>query len=157
VPENPSSVPSRARLIPLAGAIVLSVLIGFAGSHWSSAVGYQADSATPAASPVASPAASEGSDFVYTTGKAAIRITPAGFAPRHVLYAVGIDVTLAVTNATGQPRTFTMDGLGIEVEIQPGETAEVVLERLDLGEYPFHSASPGGDATRFDGRVTVFI
>jgi hypothetical protein len=124
------------------------------------ALGYQGG-ATPPASPVASPLASpvgdRGPGLIYTTGSVAIRIGPDGFEPEHVLYAVGINVTLVITNATSEPRTFSVDELGISIDLSPSETQEVELTELTLGNYSFHSEPIAGDSARFEGRITVFI
>ncbi len=142
-------------ILALLGVVVLASI----GTQ-SGATGIQSESGSPQASPVASPVATPvsdgGRDFLYTTGEATIRITPNGFEPSHVLSAVGQDVTLTVVNTATRPLTFTIDKLGIDVEIPPGESRTVDLVDLELGEYPFHSRHAQNDP-RFRGRVTIFI
>jgi hypothetical protein len=104
-----------------------------------------------AASPAASPALST----LFVVGEVTIGITAAGFQPAYFESAVGRDLTIMVVNRDSVPRTFTIVKLGVRVDVAPGETARIEIERPSLGHYEYTSDVPGGDPVT--GAFSVFI
>ena len=57
------------------------------------------------------------------------------FSPRIINVSEGQEIILRVTNTGDYPHTLTIDGLGVDVNVGPGETVEVSFTALDAGEY----------------------
>jgi len=125
----------------------------------------QADSATPAATPavvsdptVASPAASPeaspavaGSDLPAEVTVTSVDID---FLEDAVTIAADTDTRFLLPNQGASPHNFSIDELGISVDIAPGETAEVTIN-APAGVYEYYCNIPGHAAAGQVGTLTV--
>ena len=65
------------------------------------------------------------------------------FSPREVQLAAGTPAVLRLTNTDGMtPHNFTLEiaeiGVAVDVDVHAGDTADVELQPLPAGRYPFH-------------------
>lgn len=120
--------------------------------------------ACPEASPVASPAASPTTNAMGTPCPEA---TPGGggdevevesydiyFEPTEVTIPADTDVTVVLPNEGVTLHDFTIDELGIDVDIDPGATEEAVIN-APAGEYEFYCNVPGHKAAGMVGTLIV--
>jgi len=80
------------------------------------------------------------------------------FVPRSVVLRGQRSVTVIVTNDGVSQHSFTMDRLGIDVVVQPGQSGTIDLSPPALGVYPFycrfHEAYDMRGAIRFGASRT---
>jgi heme/copper-type cytochrome/quinol oxidase subunit 2 len=71
-----------------------------------------------------------------------------------VTIAANTDVQLTVQNGGVTPHNFSIDALGISVDVQPGDQA-VVLINAEPGDYEFYCNVPGHKEGGMVGTLTV--
>ena len=64
------------------------------------------------------------------------------FEPSEVTIPANTDVTVNLPNEGVTPHNFSIDALGIDVDIAPGATEEVVIN-APAGEYEYYCNVPG--------------
>jgi plastocyanin len=104
--------------------------------------------ASPEASPMGSPEASPASNAVT------IKLLDIRFDPNEVTIPANTDVAVTLPNDGVAPHNFSIDELGIDVDVQPGDEA-VVLINAPAGEYKFYCNVPGHEAAGMVGTLTV--
>src|SRR5215218_5883797 len=64
------------------------------------------------------------------------------FEPKEVTIPANTDVTVMLANDGAAPHNFSIDELGIDIDLPPGETQETVIN-APPGEYEFYCNVPG--------------
>jgi uncharacterized cupredoxin-like copper-binding protein len=113
--------------------------------------------ATPAGSPAAQ--AAPGAASPATTGAAAAQSVEVVaydiyFEPKEVTIPANTDVTVMLPNDGAAPHNFSIDELGIDIDIAPGETQETVIN-APPGEYEFYCNVPGHKEAWMVGTLIV--
>ena len=113
--------------------------------------------ATPAGSPAAQAAPAAASPA--TTGAAAAQSVEVVaydiyFEPKEVTIPANTDVTVMLPNDGAAPHNFSIDELGIDIDIAPGETQETVIN-APPGEYEFYCNVPGHKEAGMVGTLIV--
>jgi uncharacterized cupredoxin-like copper-binding protein len=113
-----------------------------------------AGAATPAGSAAAPAAASPA-----TTGAAAAQSVEfvaydIYFEPKEVTIPANTDVTAVIRNDGAAPHNFSIDELGIDVDVAPGETKETVIN-APAGEYEYYCNVPGHKEAGMVGKLIV--
>jgi plastocyanin len=111
-------------------------------------------SPTEEASPGASPEASPMGSPSPAAGAPSIKLLDIRFDPKDVTIAADTDVQVTLSNEGVAPHNFSIDELGIDVDVQPGDEA-VVLINAPAGEYKFYCNVPGHEAAGMVGTLTV--
>ncbi len=65
------------------------------------------------------------------------------FDPDVIMVDQGHEVTVFIANITEENHTFTIDELGIDVSLAPGEQEEVTFTATEEGSFEFYCAEPG--------------
>jgi len=113
-----------------------------------------------AASPVAAIGATPATmEAVGLTSMTIVAYPPAEFLPDEVFVLANRDVELTITNEAGlvgqaPPANFTIDQLGISVDLEPGESRTIVVN-APAGAYPFESTVPGHKEAGMVGTLHV--
>jgi len=76
------------------------------------------------------------------------------FEPKELSIPANTDVTVQVPNEGAALHNFSIDELGIDVDIAPGATEEVVIN-APAGEYQFYCNVPGHKQAGMVGTLTV--
>jgi uncharacterized protein (DUF305 family) len=76
------------------------------------------------------------------------------FEPKALTIPVGTDVTLTLPNEGVTLHNFSIDALGISVDIAPGATEQVVINALE-GEYEYSCNVPGHKEAGMVGTLTA--
>jgi uncharacterized cupredoxin-like copper-binding protein/mono/diheme cytochrome c family protein len=76
------------------------------------------------------------------------------FDPSDLTIPANTDVTLTIPNAGAAPHNFSVDDLGISVDVNPGETGTVTINAAP-GEYEFHCNVPGHKEAGMTGTLVV--
>ena len=76
------------------------------------------------------------------------------FDPKEITIPANADVTFILPNEGVTMHNFAIPDLGIDVDIQPGETQEVVVN-APAGTYEFDCNVPGHKAAGMVGTLTV--
>jgi uncharacterized cupredoxin-like copper-binding protein/mono/diheme cytochrome c family protein len=76
------------------------------------------------------------------------------FEPKEVTIPANTDVTVSLPNAGAAPHNFSVDDLGISVDIAPGATEQVVIN-APPGTYEFYCNIPGHKEAGMVGTLTV--
>lgn len=83
-----------------------------------------------------------------------IRTFDLGFAPPEIAIPADTEILLTIVSEGSIRHTFTIDALGIDVPIEPGDTRSVAL-RAPAGEYEFFSRLAGHRAAGMVGTLVV--
>jgi uncharacterized cupredoxin-like copper-binding protein len=112
------------------------------------------ETAAPAAE--ATPAETAGAAPAAQTSAQAVEITADDifFAPTEVSIPANSDVPLTVTNDGVALHNFSIDELGIDVDIAPGESQEVFVN-AEPGTYEFYCNVPGHKDAGMTGALIV--
>jgi plastocyanin len=93
-------------------------------------------------------------DELHSAGPVRLQARNFAFVPRSVVLRGQRSVTVIVTNDGVSQHSFTMDRLGIDVVVQPGQSATVDVSPPRPGVYPFycrfHEAYDMRGAIRFE-------
>jgi uncharacterized cupredoxin-like copper-binding protein len=113
-----------------------------------------AGAATPAGSPAEPAAASP-----TTAGAAAPEsVEVVGydiyFEPKEVTIPANMDVTVMIANDGVAPHNFSIDELGIDIDLPAGETQETVIN-APAGEYEYYCNVPGHKEAGMVGKLIV--
>lgn len=65
------------------------------------------------------------------------------FEPDVIMVDQGQDVTVFIANITEGNHTFTIDELGVNVSLAPGEQGEVTFTATEVGTFEFYCNEPG--------------
>ena len=76
------------------------------------------------------------------------------FEPKEVTIPANTDVTVVLPNDGVTPHNFSIDELGIDVDIAPGETKETVIN-APAGEYEYYCNVPGHKEAGMVGTLIV--
>ncbi|MFN8594318.1 MAG: cupredoxin domain-containing protein [Thermomicrobiales bacterium] len=76
------------------------------------------------------------------------------FQPKDLTIPVGKDVTVSLENTGAAPHNFSIDALKISVDVQPGETKDVVIN-APAGTYEYYCNVPGHKEAGMVGTLTV--
>lgn len=118
-------------------------------------------SASPMASPVASPMASPVAGGQPQTA-VTVELVDIAFNPNEFTIPANTDVTITLQNSGVTPHTFTVtdhnnpnvQNLGIDVEVQPGETGTATVN-APAGDYYFYCKIPGHEEAGMHGIMHV--
>jgi plastocyanin len=111
-------------------------------------------SPTEAASPGASPEASPMGSPSPASNAASISLLDIRFDPNALTIPADTDVAVTLTNDGVAPHNFSIDELGIDIDVDPGDQA-VALINAPAGEYKFYCNVPGHEAAGMVGTLTV--
>jgi uncharacterized cupredoxin-like copper-binding protein len=76
------------------------------------------------------------------------------FEPKEVTIPANTDVTVMLPNDGAAPHNFSIDELGIDIDIAPGETQETVIN-APAGEYEYYCNVPGHKEAGMVGTLIV--
>lgn len=107
--------------------------------------------ASPAASPEASPVAAAGGGLPTEVTVTSVDID---FLEDQVTIAADTDTQFVLPNQGAGPHNFSIDELGVSVDIAPGETAEVTIN-APAGVYEYYCNIPGHRQAGQVGTLTV--
>jgi plastocyanin/mono/diheme cytochrome c family protein len=110
----------------------------------------------PTAAPGKTPTAAAGgtpSEGGETPAAAQLEAVDIGWNPTELTIDSGPQ-TIQITNSGASPHDFTIDALGVHVELPPGETEEVPID-ADAGTYEFYCSVPGHKEAGMVGTLTV--
>ena len=107
--------------------------------------------ATPAAGAEATPAAVAPAAVAEPVEIVAVDIA---FDPNEVTIPADTDVTFSLPNEGAAPHNFSIDALGVSVDIAPGATEDVVIN-APAGSYEYYCNVPGHKQAGMVGTLTV--
>jgi plastocyanin len=110
-------------------------------------------SPSPVASP--SPESMAGHGSATVSREVTIHLTDQGFVPSYVQSTSGHDLSVTLVNSGTRPHSFTIDALGIDVTVDPGQTKSVVVPSPGLGDFSYVSNAPGDSGMK--GELTFYI
>ena len=146
--------PARGFLPLVVVIAVLTALLGFSLLDAPSGV---AQDASPEASPTGCP---EGTPCPEATpgagGGESVEVESYDiyFEPEELTIPADTDVTVELPNDGVTLHNFSIDELGIDVDIDPGATAETVIN-APAGEYEYYCNVPGHKAAGMVGMLIV--
>ncbi len=111
----------------------------------------EAGQATTSSEAVATPAASSG-DSAAT--QATITMIDIAFQPKALTIPANTDVKVTLVNSGAALHNFSIDELGIDVDVAPGETGSVTIN-AKAGAYQFYCNVPGHRQAGMEGALTV--
>ena len=144
----------------VAFAAVVAVLgVALAGGVAGLAQDASSPVASPAGSPMASPGASPAASPLADRSTAgAVTVTVESydiyFEPKQVTIPASTDVRVMLPNKGAAPHSFVVDPLGINVQLQPGETKETTIN-APAGTYEYYCDVPGHKPAGMVGTLTV--
>jgi uncharacterized cupredoxin-like copper-binding protein len=111
-----------------------------------------------ASAPAATPGAEGGTPTTGPTSAAAVTVDIVAqdifFEPKEVTIPANTDVTVNLPNEGAAPHNFSIDALGIDVDMAPGATEAVVIN-APTGEYEFYCNVPGHKEAGMVGTLIV--
>ena len=110
-----------------------------------------AEGGSPVAGATTAPAGGEPAAAAMTVDIAAHDIF---FEPSEATIPANTDVTVNLPNEGAAPHNFSIDELGIDIDIAPGETQETVIN-APPGEYEFYCNVPGHKEAGMVGTLIV--
>jgi uncharacterized cupredoxin-like copper-binding protein len=113
-----------------------------------------AGAAAPAGSPAAPVAASPAAPEAAAAQSVEFVAQDIYFEPKEVTIPANTDVTAVIRNDGAAPHNFSIDELGIDVDVAPGETQETVIN-APAGEYEYYCNVPGHKEAGMVGTLTV--
>lgn len=141
--------PTRGVLSLTAFAVIVLLAItslGASARKGSPVAGSPIAAASPCATRSASPeATTQARQSVSTSGAVTIYLTDQGFAPSYVESTNGHPLTITLINTGSRPHGFTITRFEIDEMVDPGQTKTIVIEKPDLGDFPFTSGAPCDD------------
>ena len=153
-------------LVPL--AVALAALAGPSPAGKVTPATSPSPVASPAGtgSPAASPATGQlplytpiaVNEAVNVGRRFTMQLTDRGFVPSRFESAVNQDITVTLVNTGTRPHNFSIDELGVDVDVAPGQTVTVTIEAPPrLGHYTYYSDTPEDQALGMTGTMTIFI
>jgi uncharacterized cupredoxin-like copper-binding protein len=113
-----------------------------------------AGAATLAGSPAAPAVASPAATAVAAAQSVEFVAYDIYFEPKEVTIPANTDVTAVIRNDGVAPHNFSIDELGIDVDVAPGETKETVIN-APAGEYEYYCNVPGHKEAGMVGTLIV--
>jgi plastocyanin len=115
--------------------------------------------ATPAEDQEAAPAEDEEADEQAAEDEATgesvtVEAIDIDFNPNQFSIPANTDATVTLTNNGGIQHTFTIDELGIDEALDPGETREITIN-AEAGDYVYYCSVPGHRQAGQEGTMTV--
>jgi plastocyanin len=104
--------------------------------------------ASPSPSPEACPSPSAGG------GEQTITMVDIAFQPTELTIPANTDVTITLNNTGATAHNFSIDELGISVDVDPGQTGTTTIN-ADAGTYTFYCNVPGHREAGMEGTLTV--
>ena len=101
-----------------------------------------AQQAAPTPAAAASPGAGGEAGQVATSDQFTVESHDIFFDPKEIEIPSGQDITILLPNLGASPHNFSIDELGISVDIAPGETKEVTVNAPE-GTYEYYCNIPG--------------
>jgi plastocyanin len=116
----------------------------------------EAPAATPVPDGAAAPADDEEAapDEDEAVEEVTVEAVDIDFNPNEFSIPANTDVPVTLTNTGSILHTFTIDELGIDEELHPGETREITIN-ADAGEYVYYCTVPGHRQAGQEGIMTV--
>lgn len=96
-------------------------------------------------------------DFVVVGGVITIRMTGHGFDPQAFQIAVGHHIEVTLINTDTRPHTFTMEALGVDVTVLPGQTVRFTISAPRYGDYVYLSTDPCDAGPEWRGLMRIFL
>jgi hypothetical protein len=91
-------------------------------------------------------------------GRVTVELTDRGFIPSRFENAINQEITFVLVNTGTRPHTFTIDELGVDVALAPGETKMLTIPSpRRLGQYIYYSDTPIDRTLGMTGIMTIFI
>lgn len=91
-------------------------------------------------------------------GRPVIELTDRGFVPSRFENAINQPITFTLINSGTRLHTFTIDELGVDVALAPGETKTFTIPTPPrLKRYIYYSDTPEDRALGMTGIMTIFI
>ncbi len=106
------------------------------------------------ASPVASPEASPAADGGTAATEVTVTAIDINFVEKELTIAADTDTRFVITNQGAAGHNFSIDELGVSVDIAPGDSAEVTIN-APAGTYEYYCNVPGHRAAGQVGTLTV--
>ncbi|MCC6674907.1 MAG: cupredoxin domain-containing protein [Thermomicrobiales bacterium] len=110
----------------------------------------QAEAGTAPAAPTSAPAGGDAQAAQDVT----ITMHDIYFDPAEVTIPANTPVTVKLPNQGAALHDFTIDALGINVQVNPGDTGEVTIN-APAGEYEYYCSIPGHKAAGMVGKLIV--
>jgi uncharacterized cupredoxin-like copper-binding protein len=126
---------------------------GMEGTITVAESGAAAPGGTAAASPVSSPTEG-GAETPAATEALTVELQDIKFVPPDITVPANTPTTVTLSNTGAAPHTFTVPDLGIDEELQPGETRNIEINAA-AGTYKLLCRIPGHEAAGMVGTVTV--
>ncbi len=99
--------------------------------------------------------ADDADDAANGNGSITIETPGMEYDPDSISMSEGEDLEVTIDNTDNQLHTFTIDELGIDLEVDAGESDSVTIEAPDAGEYDFYCTVPGHRESGQEGVLTV--
>jgi hypothetical protein len=91
-------------------------------------------------------------------GRVTVELTDRGFIPSRFETAINQEITFTLVNTGTRPHTFTIDELGVDVALAPGETKMLTIPSpRRLGQYTYYSDTTTDRTLGMTGIMTIFI
>jgi glucose/arabinose dehydrogenase/plastocyanin len=107
--------------------------------------------ATPVPEAAATPAAAGGS---AAAAQVTVEMVDIAFRPNSLTIPANTDVTVSLPNTGAALHNFSIDQLGIDVDVEPGDTGSVTIN-APAGEYQYYCNVPGHKQAGMVGTLTV--
>jgi uncharacterized cupredoxin-like copper-binding protein/mono/diheme cytochrome c family protein len=111
-----------------------------------------AGGARPTAAPAASPGAGENAGAAAASDQFTVESHDIFFQPTEIDVPSDTEVTILLPNLGASMHNFSIDELNIDVDIQPGETAEVTFTAPE-GTYTYYCNVPGHREAGMEGTL----
>jgi glucose/arabinose dehydrogenase/uncharacterized cupredoxin-like copper-binding protein len=109
------------------------------------------DQATDSSAAEATPAAASGSDAATET---TVEMVDIAFNPSSLTIPADTDVTVSLPNTGAALHNFSIDELGIDVDVAAGDTGSATIN-APAGDYEFYCNVPGHEEAGMLGTLTV--
>jgi uncharacterized cupredoxin-like copper-binding protein len=103
---------------------------------------------------VGSPTAEQGAEGEAAATEVNLELVDIAFVPKDFTIAANTDVVIHLTNTGAAPHNFTVDSLGISVDVAPGESKDVTIN-TGPGELNYYCDVPGHREAGMEGTITV--
>jgi len=112
---------------------------------------------SPAASPVSLYTPIPVNEARNVVGRLTLQLTDRGFVPSRFECAINQDIAVTLVNSGTRPHNFSIDELGVDVDVAAGESTTVTIRPLRLGYFTYYSDVPADRDLGMRGTMTIFI
>ena len=112
---------------------------------------------SPAASPVSLYTPIPVNEARNVVGRLTLQLTDRGFVPSRFECAINQDIAVTLVNSGTRPHNFSIDELGVDVDVNAGESTTVTIRPLRLGYFTYFSDVPADRDLGMRGTMTIFI